>query len=126
MMKSAAMGTIALGILLVVLSAAWTTIFPSSARWTPDKESHWQKVKGRMHTLSFVVSDPKQADVRSRQNATSAKAEFDKLKLEDDELKADFSSAYDTPRTTSTVLKWLGISIAGIGLIGYYAVNQSR
>jgi hypothetical protein len=79
-----------------------------------------------MHTLSFVVSDPKQADVRSGQNATTAKAEFDKLKLEDDELKADFSSAYDSPRTTSAVLKWSGISLAVIGLIGFYAVNQSR
>jgi hypothetical protein len=125
-MRAAAMAVMALGLLLVVLSAAWTSIFPSSAKWTLDKEAHWQKVKGRMHTLSFVMSDPKQADPRARQDAASAKAEFDKLKLEDDVLKADFSSAYDTPRTTSTILKWTGLSIAGVGVIGYYAVNQSR
>jgi hypothetical protein len=79
-----------------------------------------------MHALSFVISGPKQANPRTGQDSASAKAEFDKLKLEDDELKADFSSAYDTPRTTSTILKWSGLSIAAVGIIGWYAVNQSR
>lgn len=125
-MRAAALGAMALGIVLVLLSVAWTTIFPSSAKWTPDKEAHWQKVKGRMHSLSFVISDPKQADARRGQDAMSAKAEFDKLKLEDDELRAQFSSAYDTPRTTSTILKWSGLSIAAVGVVGWYAANQSR
>jgi hypothetical protein len=55
-----------------------------------------------------------------------AKAEYDKLKIENDQLAAEFSGVYDTPRTLATVLKWTGLSLALVGVIGWYAVSQSR
>ncbi len=54
------------------------------------------------------------------------KAEYEKLRVENDQLNADFKSATESPKTTSTILKWSGISIALVGIVGWYAVNQSR
>jgi hypothetical protein len=125
-MKLAATGAISLGLLLLLLSAAWTSIFPASARWTPDKEEQAQKVKSRLHSLSFVVDNPKYVSTHSASETGKTKAEFEALKQENEQLNADFSSAYGGPRTTAKALQWSGISLAVVGIIGWYAVNQSR
>jgi hypothetical protein len=55
-----------------------------------------------------------------------AKQEFDTLKKEYDELSSQFQSAQQHPHTVSKVMKWSGIALAALGLIGWYATNQSR
>jgi hypothetical protein len=125
-MKQATIGLIGLGFALLLLSGLWTVIFPASSRWTPDKEARAQKVKARLHSLSFVVGNPQHASMHSGQDTGQAKAEFDALNTEHDQLNADFASATETPRTISNFLKWSGLSLAAVGLVGWYAVNQSR
>ena len=68
---------------------------------------------------------------QARRNAASndigqAKAEYEQLKVENAQLAAEFSGVYDTPRTLATVLKWSGLSLALVGIIGWYAVSQAR
>jgi hypothetical protein len=125
-MKIAATGALGLGLLLLLLSAAWTSIFSASAQWTPAKEEQTQKIKARLHSLSFVVDNPKYVSTHSASETGKTKAEFEALKQENDQLNAEFSSAYNTPRTTAKVLQWSGISLAAVGIIGWYAANQSK
>ena len=54
-----------------------------------------------------------------------AKQEYDRLMAEGDQLMAEFQSAYDSPRTVSTILKWTGITLAGLGILGWLAVRES-
>ena len=42
-----------------------------------------------------------------------------------EELKTQFESAYNSPRTASGILKWTGISLAGLGIVGWLAVRNS-
>ena len=54
------------------------------------------------------------------------KVEYEKLRIESDQLNAEFKDATEGPKTTSSILKWTGISLALVGLVGWYAVKQSR
>lgn len=125
-MKSAVVsGLIALGVLLFVLSALWTTIFPPTARWTDEKAKRSAEVKGKLHNLAFIVNAPK-PNLQRGQDIGQLKAEYEQLRKENDALNADYESAAETPKTVARFLKWSGLSLAAVGVIGWYAVNQSR
>ena len=124
-MKSAIVfGAVGLGFLLLLLSLVWPQLFPGSSSWTPEKAEQWAKVKDRLHNLSFVVNAPPGAQVRGRQDLESARAEYDKIKEASVKLQAEFESAYDSPRTTATVLKWTGIGFCALGVVGWYATKE--
>jgi hypothetical protein len=112
-------------LLLIMLSGLWPTLFPGTSRWTPEKAARWAVVKDRLHNLSFVVHAPSgRVNMQRGPDPASAKAEYDTVKKEADELRAEFESAYESPRTASKWLKWSGISLAVVGLIGWYAVKN--
>lgn len=120
-----AFGTIAFGFLLLLLSGLWGILFPVTSTWTQAKATRSAEVKGKIHNMSFVLNGPT-PQLHSGQDLGQMKAEYEQLKKENEQLNADFNSAADTPRTIATVLKWTGISLACVGLIGWYAANQSR
>jgi hypothetical protein len=118
-------GLIGVGFLLFALSALWSTLFPASARWTPEKAKRSAEVKVKLHNMSFIVNAPT-TSMHSGPDLGKLRAEYEELRKENDQLNADFTSAAETPQTISKFLKWTGLAIALVGLIGYYAVSQSR
>jgi hypothetical protein len=125
-MKSAIVfGLVGIGILLLILSGLWTSMFSGTSIWTPEKAARSGKVKDRLYTLAFTLNSPK-PNMQAGQDLGAMKAEYEDLKKENDSLNADFKSATESPKTVASMLKWSGISIAAVGLIGWYAVNQSR
>jgi hypothetical protein len=116
---------IVLGFACLALSSAWSTLFPATSSWTAEKEERWTQVKQRMHTLSFVVSGSQPVSMHRGPELGQAKQEYDTLKKEDEQLAAEFQSAADRPSTIAKVLKWFGISLAVVGIIGWYAVKDS-
>jgi hypothetical protein len=124
-MKSAIVfGLIGLGFLLLVSSTVWTKLFPGTAVWTPEKAARSSEIKTRLHELSFIVHAPA-ARMHSGGDRGQLKAEYDQLMKENELLNADFKSAYDSPRTAAKNLKWAGIALLAIGVIGWYAVKQT-
>ena len=125
-MRSAVVsGIIGLGIFLFLLSALWSTIFPPTARWTDAKANRFAEVKAKLHNLSFVVNVPK-PNLQRGQDLGVLKAEYEQLKKENAELDAEYTSAADTPKTVARFLKWTGLSLALVGIIGWYAISQTR
>lgn len=117
---------ISIGFLLLILSGLWVNMFPGSSRWTPEKNDRWSDVKDRMHNLGFILNDPRaRTNMHSGPDRGTAKQEFDALKKEYDQLSAEFQSAHDRPHTVAKLLKWAGVSLAVIGVIGWYAVKQT-
>jgi hypothetical protein len=124
-MKSAiAFGVLALGLSLLVGATLWPTIFPTTSSWTPEKSERAAEIKARLNDLGPRVNSPR-ATMHGGADIGPLKAEFAALQKENDQLNADFQSAYDSPRTVSKVLKWSGIGLAVLGLIGWYAVKQT-
>jgi hypothetical protein len=117
---------IGFGFLLLVLGGFWTTLFPGTSTWTPEKSQRQTEIHRRLHNLAFVVGSSQPPSMHRGPEAGKAKQEYDELKKEADELAAEFSSAHDRPQTVAKILKYSGISLAVLGIIGWYAVNQSR
>jgi hypothetical protein len=118
---------VGIGFLLLILSYFWVSWFPGNSTWTREKEEGWSKVKVRMHNIGFTLSDPKTStSMHSGPDRGTAKAELDQLKKEYDQYATEFQSAYDRPRTASKYMKWSGIGLVALGLIGWYAVKQTE
>lgn len=125
-MKNIAFGILGLGLLLVLLSGLWTTLFTGTSSWTPEKSAEWTKVKDRLHTLRFLVGTAAaKPSMHSGEDTAQAKQEYEQLKAKHEQLSKEFYGIHDRPYTIARILKWSGISLAVVGLIGCYAVNQS-
>jgi hypothetical protein len=124
-MKSAVFASIALGFVLLIGSGLWTTLFPGTNSWTPEKGSRWGQVKDRLNTLSFIVHRPA-GTMHAGQDIGPLKAEYAQLQKEHEQLKAEFETASTRPNVIAAVLKWTGISLAALGIVGWYAVKNSE
>jgi hypothetical protein len=119
-------GLIGIGFLLLILSGLWPMMFTGEQTWTPEKAARWAEIKDKLHNLSFYVNNPKtRTKMHSGPELGQAKAEFDRLTAEGEQLKVEFESAAQQPQTMSRIFKWTGIFFAAVGVIGWFAVNQS-
>jgi hypothetical protein len=123
MKVAVATGLILFGLALFAMSFAWASIFSGASKWTPEKEKRTTEIKARLYDLSFIVNAPR-PKLHSGQDIGQLKAEYEQLKKESEQLNEEFLSARDTPQTTSKYLKWTGISLAAVGIVGWYAVKQ--
>ena len=124
-MRSAiVIGIIGLGFTLFVASALWSTLFPPTQSWTPEKAQRISEVKARLNNLSFMINTPR--NFHSGPDPGTLKAESDSLLKEFEQLKTDFESATDRPQKVTSILRWAGLGLASVGIAGWYAVNQSR
>jgi hypothetical protein len=125
-MKSNVMlGAIGLGVVLLMLSGLWGTLFPATSNWTPEKERRWQTVKARIHTLSFHVGATSPANLPRGMTPTTIKNEFEALQKENAQLQEDYTSAADGPKVVAGILRWTGIGIAAVGIVGWMGVRGS-
>jgi hypothetical protein len=126
-MKATTAGLIGLGIVLFLLSGLWTTVFNGRSTWTDEKAKRMGEIRNRMSTLGFLV-DRKDTpgDAQGAQAKAAAVKEAEELRRERAALASDYSSAHDAPLLVAKVLKWSGISVALVGITGWYAVAQKR
>jgi hypothetical protein len=123
-MKSAAtFGLMILGLLLLVVSSLWSSLFPPTSRWTDEKAQRAAEVKARLNNLGPIVNGPPR--MHRGPDPATLKSEFDALLKEDTQLDAEFVSAAEAPKKASSLLKWTGISLTAIGIIGWYVVKNS-
>lgn len=121
-MKSAIGIAIALGILMLLLGSIWGSVFGAASNWSNEKATRSAEVKARLAYLGGIIK----SDKRSATDKEKAQPEFDALTAENLQLNDEFTSVAETPHTVAKVLRWSGISVAALGLIGWYAVNQQR
>jgi hypothetical protein len=124
-MKQIVAGLIGLGILLLFASVIWVSWFSGGSGFTLEKADRWNEVKNRIHNLSFILNAPPGTmKMHKGPDLGQAKAEYEELKKESEQLEMDYSGAYESPKTTAKALRWTGLSLAVIGVIGWYAINQ--
>jgi hypothetical protein len=120
-------GLIGGGLLLLLASGMWLTMFPGTSSWTPEKERRLGEVGERLHVLAFTVGNAEASPSMHRgHDLIKAKAELDSVRKENQELTAEFRGIQSRRDAIPKILKWSGVSLAVIGIIGWYAGNQSR
>jgi hypothetical protein len=119
-----AFGALGLGFALLVFSGLWSTIFPPTQSWTLEKSKRMSDVKARINDVGAMLYKATQRR-HAGPDPGPIQAEYDALSKEFAQLKSEFESATERPQTTSKLLKWTGISLAVIGIIGLYAVKNS-
>jgi hypothetical protein len=118
------LGAVALGFALLVVSSVWGKLFPPTQTWTLQKAERMSEVKVRINDVGAMLYKATQR-IHAGSDPGPIQAEYNELTKEFDKLKSEFESATQRPQTTSTVLKWTGISLAVLGLVGWYAVKDS-
>jgi hypothetical protein len=120
------MGLIGVGVLLVIISGVWASMFPGTASWTPEKAERLTELRRTLHNLAIAASSqPGSINPRVAASPAAAKADYDRLKPECDALLAEVKATSARPNNTATMLRWTGISLAGLGLVGWFAVRQA-
>ena len=125
-MKSAIVfGAIIVGLLCLVTSSMWNNLFPATSHWTNEKAQRSAEVKARLAYLGGYVNATTPRSMHGGPDPATAKTEFDALTKENEQLNAEFESVASKPHTIAKVLKWTGIILAVVGIIGWYAVKES-
>jgi len=120
-------GLIGIGLLLLLASGMWLTIFPGTSSWTPEKEKRLGEVGARLHVLAFTVGNAEASPkMHGGPDLVRAKAELDSVRKENRELTAEFRGIQSSRDAIPKIFKWSGVSLAVIGVIGWYTVKQSR
>ncbi len=127
-MKSAIVfSLIGLGLLLLLASGVWTTLFPGTSTWTDEKDQRMSTIGARLHVLRISVGNAEMnPKTHGGESYAKDKAELTALEEESKALKDEFNSIQSRPQIISKFMKWSGISLAILGMIGCYAVNQSK
>jgi hypothetical protein len=126
MKQTVVFSLIAIGLLLLVVGSIWKGMFTGATSWTPEKDDRWSEVKKRLHVLRFTVGSAEaNPSMHGGPDLAKAKAELHALKEESDRLTAEFDGIRERPNSVAKILKWTGISLTVVGLIGWYAVKQS-
>ncbi len=121
-MKTVVGIAIALGVLMLLLSTVWANIFGAASNWTNEKATRSNEANARLHYLNGIIK----SGTRNAADKEKAQAEVNTLIPEIQKLNDEFTSVAETPQTVAKVLRWSGISVATLGLIGWYAANQSN
>lgn len=120
-------GLIGVGVLLLLASGLWTTMFPGTSSWSQEKDQRLTEVAMRMHVLRFTVGKAEaNPSMHGGPDLIKAKAELASLTEETTALTNEFKGIQARPHTMSKFMKWTGISLAIVGICGWYAVNQSN
>lgn len=118
---------IGLGVLLLLLSGVWNSLQPGTSSWTTEKDQRLTEVSDKMHLLTAkVVSAEAHPSMHGGPDLVKAKADLAALVEENKALTNEFKGIQASPGRMAAFMKWSGISLALVGIIGWYAISQSR
>lgn len=127
MKSSGWLGLLAGGIVLLIAGGVWSAFSPGSSGWKLEKAARQSELKDRLHNLGYQVDAAAQHPSMYRgADAGPAIEEYKRLKAEFDRLNADLQTAQDRPKTIAAALKWSGISLAIVGIIGWYVARNAE
>lgn len=118
---------IGIGVVLLLLSGVWSSMKPGTSSWTTEKDQRLAEVSDKMHLLTVkVVSAESRPSMHGGPDLIKAKEELKALVEENKNLSNEFKGIQASPGRMSTLMKWSGISLALVGIVGWYAISQSR
>jgi len=109
-----------LGVLLLLASFLWSSLFPATASWTEAKNGRMVELQNEAHKLLYLAERARSRPQIDGPSPEEARAKFEEAKAELDTLKAEFEGIRDSPQTIATYLQWAGsvaILLGGVGVL---------
>jgi len=117
---------IGLGVLLLIGSALWSTLYPTTSSWTDEKSRQLSELGNEAQKRNYIYEVAKRKpNMSGGKNPAVLKEEYDKAMTELTALRDEFNSANDAPKAASSFLKWSGISFLGIGIISWMVFKEA-
>jgi uncharacterized protein YjeT (DUF2065 family) len=113
---------VAVGLVLLLLSFAWGSLFSASSGWTEEKSLRMGELKGRAHILVAQVAAAKEKpNMHGGSNAAELEVEFEKVRAELNELADELEGRIEAPQTTAKIIRYAGIAFVVAGGLVVYA-----
>ncbi len=112
-----------LGLALVVLSLMWGMLFPPEDIWTVDKSRRMSELTERAHLLHIKVKKAQRQPLTA--SAGQDAEEYRKVTEELAALKLELESAKSRPETMTLGLRWGGLLLTALGLVGFRLIGGS-
>jgi hypothetical protein len=125
MKSSLPAAAVLVGVLLLLVSFAWGILFPATRTWTEEKSKRMADLNGKGHLLSMQITEAKESPAAHKgRSLAELQKDYDSLQSEYSGLKADFGHARDSPKTTSTFLRWSGVAFVAAGALILFAKRE--
>lgn len=116
---------VVVGVVLLSLSLAWSIFFPASAVWTTEKSTQMTELGNQATALKLQMqSQSKKPSMHAGQNQAELKEKYDQVSAEYKILYEEFRSAKDSPKTSSSILRWAGIAFIAAGALVVMATRN--
>ena len=130
MKSSLPMLTIGLGILLLLGSVVWPMVFSTTRSWTDEKSNQLSDLSTQVAGMRFKLTQAKRqawpgAEREPVNNLAVMQKKFDHASQELATLRIEFESAISSPQTSSSFLKWAGLSVLVAGIFGWIALKDA-
>ena len=126
MKSTLSIATVLIGVLLLVASASWGALFPPTNSWTSEKSEQLSEMGSELNRLKFaIVQAQNNPSMHSGENPAELKQQYDDLRTQYDELHQEFLNAKESPERTSSLLRWVGIALIGIGAMLALIIRSS-
>jgi hypothetical protein len=120
-MKSISLIAVVLGLVLLVGSATWAILFPATNSWTQDRNERMSELSRKAHNLGGELDTAQRRPSMHSRSAADIEAEYNQVKEELAQLRGEFESKRDGPKTMATILRWTGIACVAVGAFVSYA-----
>lgn len=118
--------TLVLGIAMVALSFAWSTLFPATNAWNEDKSRRLAELGGEVNLLRFEIVESEQNPSRDPRKETNyLKAQYQSKLQQYNDLQSEFEGARDLPAAASNFLLYAGAAVAALGALAFFVANRS-
>ena len=119
-MKSISLVAVVVGLVLLLGSFTWALIFPSTGAWTAEQDARMGELGRKGHVLGGELDAVQRRPSMHSRSAVDIEAEYNQVKEEMAQMRAEFESARDGPKTIATILRWVGIVCVAVGAFVSY------
>ena len=125
-MKIFPLAAIGIGLILLVGSGLWPVLFPATRTWTDEKSRRLKELAAQeqllLGKLEIAQHRPK---MTGGQNPAMMKEQADEIRTEREALQAELTAATTGPEKMSSMLKWSGIVVLALGIVGHLATKEA-
>lgn len=115
-----------LGVVLLVASVVWPSLFPATNNWTNEKSERLAELGSQTNLLKFqLVEAQNNPSMHAGRNPAELKQKYEVVRAEYDQLHAEFESARDTPEGMARTLRYSGIALVLLGGVATFVAGSN-